>query len=123
MNNRIIEASRQDIDVSRTNTRLSLIGFLRTSAAMSSAILPVSLSMLTPSILYPLVVQYAVPEVPSQSCKKIWALIKATEKSTCTDAPPYLVTTDDVEDVLDASECDMSQSNTKNKYKNDNDVQ
>ena len=80
---------------------------------MSSAILPASLGMVMPSILYPLLVQYPVPDVPAQSCKKIWVLIKATKKSTCTDHPPYQVVTDDVEDVLDAAERDVSLQNVK----------
>ena len=104
VNNHIIEVSRQDTDVSRTDSCLFLIDILRTSAAMSSAILPVSLRMVVPSKLYPLVVQYPIPDVPAQPCNKRWALIKATEKSTCTDESPYQVITDDVEDVLDTSE-------------------
>ena len=104
VNNHIIEVSRQDTDVSRTDSCLFLIDILRTSAAMSSAILPVSLRMVVPSKLYPLVVQYPLPDVPAQPCKQIWALIKATKKSTCTDKSPYQVITDDVEDVLDTSE-------------------
>ena len=101
VNNHIIEVSRQDTELLRTDTCLNLIGILRTSAAMSSAILPVSLRMLMPSKLYPLLVQYPVPDVPAQPCKKVWVLIKATKKSTCTDEPPYQVITDGVEDVLD----------------------
>ena len=112
VNNNIIEVSRQDTDVSRTNTCLGLIGILRTSAAMSTAILPVSLSMLVPSKLYPLVVQYPIPDMPAQPCKKIWVLIKATTKSTCTDEPPYKVITNDVEDMLEET-----QQSAKQKYK------
>ena len=55
-------------------------------------------------------VKYPVPDVPPQSCKKIWVPVKATKKSTCTDHPPYQVVTDDVEDVLDAAERDVSLS-------------
>jgi len=117
VNNHIVEVSRQDTNVSRTDTCLTLIDMLRTSAAMSSAILPASLGMVMPSKLYPLLVQYPIPDVPPQSCKKIWVLIKATKKSTCTDHPPYQVVTDDVEDVLDAAERDVSLQNVKKTYK------
>ena len=116
VNNQIVEVSRQDTSVSRTDTCLTLIGMLRTSATMSSAILPASLGMVVPSKLYPLLVQYPVPDVPPQSCKKIWALIKATKKSTCTDHPPYQVVTDDVEDILDAVEREASVENVKKTY-------
>ena len=83
---------------------------------MSTAILPVSLSMVMPSKLYPLLIQYPVPDMPAQPCKKVWVLIKATKKSICTDEPPYQVTTDDVEDVLDTLECEMSKDNAKKTY-------
>ena len=117
MNYRIIEVCRQEFGVSRTTSCLNLIGILRTCASMSSAILPVSLSMVMPSKLYPLVVQYPIPKVAAQPCKKIWALIKATKKSTCTDEIPYQVITDDVEDVLETSEREMSHQSAKQTYK------
>ena len=77
VNNNIVAASAQDTNVSRTSTCLSLIGMLRASATLSSAILPASLSMLMPSKLYPLLVQYLVAEIPAQSCKMVCVLIKA----------------------------------------------
>ena len=76
--------------------------------------------MLTPSKLYPLVVQYPIEDLPPQPCQKIWTLIKARKKSKCTDQPPYRVTTEDVEDVLDilgdAVERDTASTKTKNKH-------
>ena len=117
VNNNIVAASAQDTNVSRTSTCLSLIGMLRASATLSSAILPASLSMLMPSKLYPLLVQYQIANITAQSCKNVWVLIKATKKSTCTDEPPYQVTTDGVEDVFDAAEPDAASEKTKRTYK------
>ena len=85
VNNHIIEVSRQNPELVRTDTCLNLIGILRTSAAMSSAILPASLRMVISSKLYPLLVQYTALPLAAQPCKKVWVLIKATKKSICTD--------------------------------------
>ena len=73
--------------------------------------------MLMPSKLYPLLVQYQIADITVQSCKKVWVLIKATKQSTCTDEPPYQVTTDGVEDVFDAAEPDAASEKTKRTYK------
>jgi hypothetical protein len=116
VNNHIVEVSRQDTGLERTNTCVSLIGMLRASATLSSAILPASLSMLMQSKLYPLVVQYPVLNLEAQPCKKIWVIIKAAKKSKCTEEPPYQVTTNDVEDVLDEKERDTASKDTKMTY-------
>lgn len=117
VNNNVVEISPQDMDKPRTATCLTLIGMLRASATLSDAILPASLSMMLPSKLYPLLVQYPVSDIPPQSCRKIWVLIKATKKSKCTEQPPFQVTTDDVEDVLDAAERETASEKTKKPYK------
>ena len=72
--------------------------------------------MLMQSKLYPLVVQYPVPNLEAQPCKKIWVIIKATKQSKCTEEPPYQVTTNDVEDVLDEKERDTAPKDTKMTY-------
>ena len=117
VNNHTIEVSRQDAGITRTTTCLSLIAILRTSASMSSAILPVSLSMLKYSKVYPLLVQYPIDDIPQQPCKKICVLIKASKKSICTEQEPFQVITEDVEDMLDASENIANQPHAQTKYK------
>lgn len=81
VNNNIVEAAQQDMNVSSTETCLAPIVMLRASATLSEPILPASLSMLMQSKLYPLLVQYPDEGLPPQSCKKIWVLITATKKS------------------------------------------
>ena len=117
VNNRIIEISVQDPAVSRTSSCLNLISMLRATACMSSAIFPVSLNMVMPSKLYPLMVQYPNSNLKASPCKKIWTIIKATKKSTCTDEPPYQVMTNDIQDALETSEQENTDQETKKTYK------
>ena len=71
---------------------------------MPTAILPAALNMIKATTLYPLLVQYPVPDLDSQPCHKVWVLLKATEKSKCTEEFPYTAMTDDVEDVLNTTQ-------------------
>ena len=95
---------------------MSLIGMLRASVTLSSAILPASLALAMPSKLYPLLVQYPVPDLPPQLCAKSWVLMKATKKSKCTEEPPYNVTTNDVEDALEETERETASQDTTKTY-------
>ena len=97
----VIAATIQDYTMTRTTTIRQVIPVLRTLTSMSSAILPTTRSMLTSSAAYPMQVQYPTQDLDAQPCQKVWILIKASKKSKCTDEPPYTVTTEDVEDVLD----------------------
>ena len=110
VNNKIISISVQDLTVPRTLTCLDLISMLRATASLSSAIFPVSLNMLMPSKLYPLLVKYPKSNLMASPCKKIWTIIKATKKSTCTDEPPYQVMTNDVQDALDMSDQEVKKN-------------
>ena len=103
VNMTVLSASAQDLDMPRTRTVMQLIPILRSFTALPTAILPASLSMLTPSNLYPMLVKYPETGLDPQPCHKAWVLLKAAKKSKCTDEPPYMVTTDDVEDVLHPS--------------------
>ena len=122
VNNHVIEISRQDETNNRSSTSQELLNIIRTSATMSTSILPVSLSMLTPSVIYPLLVQYPAEGMHPQPCRKIWILLKVTKKSVATPNEPYQVITDDVEDVLEtdtstAGQQSSSRTKTKAKYK------
>jgi len=57
--------------------------------------------MLTSSAAYPMAVQYPMQNLDPQPGQKVWILMEVSKKSKCTDEPPYTVTTEDVEDVLD----------------------
>ena len=70
-----------------------------------------------PSKLYPLVVQYPTPNLAAQPCKKIWTIIKATKKSTCTDEPLYQVMIDDIQDALETWNQENTDQETKQTYK------
>ena len=104
VNMTVIQAANQPFDEHRTKSTLGLVPLLRSFASMPSAILPATLSLLTPSKVYPIVVAYDPANLPPHPCRKAWVLVKATKKSKCTEDPPYVVTTDGiVEARLDAS--------------------
>jgi hypothetical protein len=100
ISNIVIDACPQDTAVPRTQTSITLINVLRCSARMSGAILPASLSMMMPSKLYPLLIKYPDADLQPQPCSRVWVVIKATKKSTCTDEAPYQVTTTGITDAL-----------------------
>ena len=101
VNINVVAAAAQDTSMPRTTSIMQLVPILRSLTSMPNAILPTALNMLRPSTVYPLQVQYPVPDLNAQPCNRVWILIKATKKSKCTDEFPYTVTTDDVEDVLE----------------------
>ena len=101
VNLHVVNASAQDWTFPRTQPTRQLIPIMRSFSTMSSAILPISLSMLVQSNLYPLLVQYPVENLKANPCNKVWVLIKANKKSRCTDEPPYTVTTEEVQEAND----------------------
>ena len=119
VNLRIVDAAAQTLNQSRTQTSIGLIPLLRTFSGLTSAILPATIDMIVPSKIYPLVVQYPGTDVDAQPCSKIWLLIKATQKSACSDKAPYTVTTEDIEDALDLEIASIGadQSAAKEKVK------
>ena len=97
----VLEAGAQDTSMSRTISVKQLVPVLRSLTTISTAILPATRSMLMSSAAYPMQVQYPMENLDPQPCQKVWMLIKVSKKSKCTEEPPYTVTTEDVEDVLD----------------------
>lgn len=97
----ILAACTQDLAMARTKPSMFQLTLMRSFSLLSQAILPASFSMMLASNVYPLVVQYPIANLRPQPCSKVWMLLKATKKSTCTENLPYVVTTDDVEDALD----------------------
>lgn len=96
----IITAEPQPFNHARTQTALQLLPILRSFSGAAVAILPVAMFMLVPSNLYHLLVQYPVNDVEPQPCSKVWLLIKTSRKSYCTDEPPYMVTTEGIQEGL-----------------------
>jgi hypothetical protein len=96
----ILEAAPQDPAQRRTNTVRQLIPFMRSLTTLPAAILPAALHMLIQSNIYPCLVQYPSENLEPQACQKAWVIVKANTKSKCTEDPPYVVTTEDVEDAL-----------------------
>ena len=79
VNTTVLAACAQEMTMSRTTSVMQLERIMRSLTTMSAAILPAALNMLRPTAVYPLQVQYPVPDVGSQPCHKVWVRIKATK--------------------------------------------
>ena len=104
VNYTVLAVSAQNVGLPRTEPSKELIGIMKSFSALSSAILPASPLMMMPPKVYPLMVQYPMDDLRPQPCQKVWMLLKATRKSTCTDEEPYLVTTEEVENAIGLDE-------------------
>ena len=79
----------------RSKSALELAPLLRHLSTMTSAVMPAQLSMLVHSKAHPLSIQYNTAQF---LCMTAWTIVMTKAKASCTQQPPFVVTTQDVMD-------------------------
>ena len=95
VNYTIIDACPQPKDHVRSKSALELGALLRHLSTMTSAVTPARLSAPVHSKAHPLSIQYNTAQLP---CMTAWTIVMTKAKSSCTQQPPFVVTTQDVMD-------------------------